>query len=202
MRLTDLHHLQLQQHQPEEEAEEKNVQQKEAANPEDIIDTEQQPSLYPSLQIHWQEIGVPTTPSGEVDLMHFQALYHHQKHEFETESQFRQRIGVDAYKSQFQKTEDIPVIWRHIAYALPDKCYDIKTLWFNDYPIHQQDFTTWWTQKGINLSWSWDNGQFKTNGNELQIRHQEKHDNARSFINHAPESLRLTIINLYGKWSL
>jgi hypothetical protein len=134
--------------------------------------------------------------------MHVQALYHHQKREFGDESQFRQRIGVDAYKSQFNKTEDIPVIWRHIAYALPDKCYDIKTLWFNDYPIHQQDFTIWWTQTESNLSWSWDNGQFKTYGNELQLRHQEKHDNARFFINQAPESLRSNIINLYGKWSL
>ncbi len=48
--------------------------QEEEVNLDDLLNSEKLTSLYPNLQSHWQEIGVPTTPFGDVDLMHFQAL--------------------------------------------------------------------------------------------------------------------------------
>ena len=159
--------------------------------------------LYPNLLSHWQEIGIPLTPSGDVDLMQLNVMYHHQRNETETEADFRQRLGIDAYKKDKHILEKEPEIWHQIKCVLPEKSSEIESAWFHTFTQHQMNFHVWWGSIGSHLQWmTWNNGQIHTYGQEFHFRIQEKDRKAREFTKNAPDFLKPTVISLYGPWSL
>ena len=201
MRLLDLRSLQLLTE--AELTEEENILCRADTNPVELFEPEQSPSLlYPSLVTHWQDLGLPLAPNGDVDVMLFQAMYHFHRQHLETEPEFAHRIGLDAYRSEKNVKDTAPLIYHHLARVLPEKCFDIKSAWFNEYPVHQLSFPDWWAHQGSMLTWTdWANGQGHTYGQELNFRIQMKQSNARDFILSAPENLKPKIVSLFGHWS-
>ena len=61
--------------------------------------------LYPSLQSHWQELGIPLTSTGEIDVMQVQVMYHFGRNCNESENDYRSRMGIDAYISENKVTK-------------------------------------------------------------------------------------------------
>ena len=196
MRLDEIVHIQIHGLDESEISGEAPLQQEQQTQ-------SQSQGLYPSLHTHWQELGIPLTSSGEIDVMQVQVMYHFGHEYKETENEYRRRIGIDAYMAENKVTENVPILWRQIQCVLPEKSLDIKMAWFNTFQQHQLTFSDWWTTVGSNLPWTeWPNGQVLTYGQELNFRIQQIDTSARTYINNAPNELKPKLVELYGPWSL